>query len=203
MNKSHIQVNVNKFLEYLRTLGKFNKRYLWFNNEICSGDSFIIWGLLDDIINYYSKINSNIQSGSSNLGFASERQRIISPAYSKDKINYFSLRQNKENENEKSFRKKNNNNNNNNNKNIKNDNSIYSALTSYNNNNNIKFGLKELNIFSPINKNNNNNCEENKFNKYNNNISNNNTNSDYFNYNTNNNNNFSNKHSRTNSKCKF
>lgn len=57
LNKSHIQVNINKLLDYLRSLEKFNARNLWSNNEICSGDSKTIFDLLDDIWNFYSNKN--------------------------------------------------------------------------------------------------------------------------------------------------
>ena len=51
--RSHIQVNVNKVLEYLRSLEKFPSRHLWNNIEISKGNSLVIWELLDDIYNYY------------------------------------------------------------------------------------------------------------------------------------------------------
>jgi hypothetical protein len=54
LNKSHIQVNINKLLDYLRSLGKFNARHLWSNTEICCADSKTIWELLDDIWLFYS-----------------------------------------------------------------------------------------------------------------------------------------------------
>lgn len=54
MNRSHIQININKLLDYLRSLEKFNPRNLWSNNEICSGDLKTIFELLDDIWNFYS-----------------------------------------------------------------------------------------------------------------------------------------------------
>ena len=56
--RSQIQVNINKALEYLRTIEKFPTRNLWNNIEISKGNSLIIWQLLDDIYNFYgNKIN--------------------------------------------------------------------------------------------------------------------------------------------------
>ena len=56
--RSQIQVNINKVLEYLRTIEKFPSRNLWNNIEISKGNSLIIWQLLDDIYNFYgNKIN--------------------------------------------------------------------------------------------------------------------------------------------------
>ena len=52
--RSQIQVNINKVLEYLRTLEKFPSRNLWNNIEISKGNSVIIWQLLDDIYNFYA-----------------------------------------------------------------------------------------------------------------------------------------------------
>jgi hypothetical protein len=54
VTKSHVQVNINKVLEYLRSYDKFNTQNLWCNNEIAKGDAKVIWSLLDDIWNYYT-----------------------------------------------------------------------------------------------------------------------------------------------------
>ena len=51
--KSHIQVNINKVLEYLRSKEKFNSSHLWNGNEIAIGNKKIIWELLEDIMNFY------------------------------------------------------------------------------------------------------------------------------------------------------
>ena len=53
--KSDIQVNINKVLEYLRSIERFSSRHLWNNTEIARGDRKIIWELLEDICNYYSR----------------------------------------------------------------------------------------------------------------------------------------------------
>ena len=52
-NRSHIIVNINKVLEYLRTVEKFNQRNLYSNMEIAKNNKKIIWELLEDIYNYY------------------------------------------------------------------------------------------------------------------------------------------------------
>ena len=58
--RSQIQVNINKVLEYLRTLEKFPSRNLWNNIEISKGNNLIIWQLLEDIYNFYgNKITFN------------------------------------------------------------------------------------------------------------------------------------------------
>ena len=51
--RSQIQVNINKVMDYLRTLEKFPSRHLWNNVEISKGNSLVIWQLLDDIYNFY------------------------------------------------------------------------------------------------------------------------------------------------------
>ena len=53
--KSDIQVNINKVLDYLRSIERFSSRHLWNNSEIARGDKKVIWELLEDICNYYSK----------------------------------------------------------------------------------------------------------------------------------------------------
>jgi hypothetical protein len=69
--RSQIQVNINKVLEYLRSLEKFPSRHLWNNLEISKGNSLIIWQLLDDIYNFYgNKIKfkrKNKKNNSNNL----------------------------------------------------------------------------------------------------------------------------------------
>ena len=56
--RSQIQVNINKALEYLRTIEKFPSRNLWNNIEISKGNSVVIWQLLDDIYNFYANKNT-------------------------------------------------------------------------------------------------------------------------------------------------
>ena len=51
--RSQIQVNINKVMDYLRSLEKFPSRHLWNNIEISKGNSLVIWQLLDDIYNFY------------------------------------------------------------------------------------------------------------------------------------------------------
>ena len=87
--RSQIQVNINKVLEYLRSLEKFPSRHLWNNIEISKGNSLIIWELLDDIYNYYGnkikfyrrKINNN--------------KNKLNKTFTKEKNNYNSLDNNK------------------------------------------------------------------------------------------------------------
>ena len=51
--KSHIQVNINKVLDYLRGIEKFRCRHFWSGNEIAVGNKKVIWELLEDIMNFY------------------------------------------------------------------------------------------------------------------------------------------------------
>ena len=51
--RSQIQVNINKVMDYLRSLEKFPSRHLWNNMEISKGNSLVIWQLLDDIYHFY------------------------------------------------------------------------------------------------------------------------------------------------------
>ena len=48
-NRTQALANINKALEYLRTLSKMNARYLWSSKNIIEGDEFVIWGLLEDM----------------------------------------------------------------------------------------------------------------------------------------------------------
>ncbi len=56
--KSHVQVNINKVLEHLRTIGKFNTRHLWSNNDIAVADPKTVWELMDDMWHFYSNKNN-------------------------------------------------------------------------------------------------------------------------------------------------
>lgn len=124
-NKSHIQVNVNKFLEYLRTLGKFNQRHLWSNDEICAGDRYTVWGLLEDIMNYYSKRTTDKFS---NLPIKQKIRNSPEKSFNENfsLLQYSSLTSN-------------------NNSNRLNYNNTYK-------NDSNRIGFKELNAFSPINR---------------------------------------------------
>jgi hypothetical protein len=88
--KSHIQVNINKVLEYLRGIGKFNTRHLWSNNEIAAADMIVVWELLDDIWHFYShKVNKTITNNSK--AFRNTQQEIIKKKFeSLDKTNFTS-----------------------------------------------------------------------------------------------------------------
>ena len=60
--RSQIQVNINKVMDYLRSLEKFPSRHLWNNQEISKGNSLVIWQLLDDIYNFYgNKVTFNLR----------------------------------------------------------------------------------------------------------------------------------------------
>ena len=66
--RSQIQVNINKVLDYLRSLQKFPSRHLWNNLEISKGNSLIIWELLDDIYNFYgNKVTFKRMSKKNNI----------------------------------------------------------------------------------------------------------------------------------------
>ena len=96
--RSQIQVNINKVLEYLRTLEKFPSRNLWNNIEISKGNSVIIWQLLDDIYNFYgNKITfkkrqkkgiNNISSNNNYLNktFTDEKNNINKKLLNKEMI---------------------------------------------------------------------------------------------------------------------
>ncbi len=58
--KTHIQININKVLEYLRNIGKINNRHLWSGMEIASGEEKTIWEFLDDLWYFYSNKNHDI-----------------------------------------------------------------------------------------------------------------------------------------------
>ena len=80
--RSQIQVNINKVLEYLRSLEKFPSRHLWDNIEISKGNSLIIWELLDDIYHYYgNKIKYNIGIRKNNS------KNSLNRTFTKPKIN--------------------------------------------------------------------------------------------------------------------
>jgi hypothetical protein len=53
-NRSAVQVNVNKALSYLRGIEKLNSKHLWSANEIIQGDEETIFGLLQNIQEFYS-----------------------------------------------------------------------------------------------------------------------------------------------------
>lgn len=54
-------MNINKVLEHLRTIGKFNTRHLWSSNEIACAHPRVIWEFLDDIWHFYSNKNNLIK----------------------------------------------------------------------------------------------------------------------------------------------
>ena len=96
--RSHIQVNINKVLEYLRTIEKFPSRHLWDNLEISKGNNLIIWELLDDIYNFYGnkktfkrKMKKNNSINNLNKTFTLEKNNDkILDKENLEKINYYS-----------------------------------------------------------------------------------------------------------------
>lgn len=53
-NRTQALTNVNKVLEFLRSYPKMNARYLWSAKEILQGDENVVWGLLEDMMKFYS-----------------------------------------------------------------------------------------------------------------------------------------------------
>lgn len=54
-NRTQALANINKVLEYLRSLPKMNARYLWSGKSIIDCDELVVWGLLEDIKGLYAK----------------------------------------------------------------------------------------------------------------------------------------------------
>jgi hypothetical protein len=95
----------------LRSIGKFNTRHLWCNNEIAKSDQKVIWELLDDIWHYYTskniltndaKIkktqslkNINILKTKEIINNSSDDIHTPEPENSKYVENYYSLNKNK------------------------------------------------------------------------------------------------------------
>ena len=101
-NKSQIQVNINKALEYLRTIEKFPSRNLWNNNEIIKGNSKVIWELLNDIYGFYGnklkfkkKLNKNNSFSSNKINPQKIGGDDDSHVYNFAKYNYTSENLNK------------------------------------------------------------------------------------------------------------
>ena len=77
--RSQIQVNINKVLEYLRTIEKFPSRNLWNNIEISKGNSLIIWQILDDIYNFYGNkitFKKKNKKGNNNNSFSNDNNYL-------------------------------------------------------------------------------------------------------------------------------
>eukprot|EP00743_Colponemidia_sp_Colp-15_P013000 GILK01014960.1.p1 GENE.GILK01014960.1~~GILK01014960.1.p1 ORF type:complete len:790 (+),score=123.52 GILK01014960.1:179-2371(+) len=60
--------NINKVMRVLRSKLEMNPRYLWSTEAVMSGSPEVVWGLLEDLYNYYastsSRVGSNIVSPS-------------------------------------------------------------------------------------------------------------------------------------------
>ena len=94
--RSQIQVNINKVMDYLRSLEKFPSRHLWNNIEISKGNSLVIWQLLDDIYNFYgNKVTFNRMhkkmSSKKNLNKTFTVEGPSNKNRIKDKFNYFGI----------------------------------------------------------------------------------------------------------------
>ena len=88
--RSQMQVNINKVLEYLRTLEKFPSRHLWDNHEISKGNNIVIWELLDDVYNFYgNKIKFNRKIKKNNNRNNLNRTFTQTKSNNKDKNNNF------------------------------------------------------------------------------------------------------------------
>lgn len=146
-------------MDFLRKIGKFNPRHLWSNYEIGSGDSKVIWELLEDIWNFYS--NKNIDNyrekfiNRENSPSSSIAKRFIQQ---KNKVEMNILPNNEKNkENSKSFYSLNLKNE----INLKNDNKLRIinnnqnsfSLSNFTNKNSLNSNNKNnINFYSPINK---------------------------------------------------
>ena len=91
--KSQIQVNINKVLEFLRSIEKFSSKYLWSGNDIAKGNREVIWGLLDDLCYFYAKQKTfNNNTHSTNTSFRRSKSK---PQFKSSKTsNSFSVKNN-------------------------------------------------------------------------------------------------------------
>ena len=95
VNKSQIQVNLNKVLDYLRSREKFSSRHLWSGDEIAKGDKRTIWELLEDLNSYYNKSNFTVKrsskgktqrTNSSNMSFI-DRKKLLDKSIIDNNLN--------------------------------------------------------------------------------------------------------------------
>ena len=89
---SDVRININKFLSYLRDIEKFPSRHLWSNNEIFNADEDVIFELLEDICNFYSKflfkkVNRNKSNSKLNTEKNDVQNNIFNNLNFSDKIN--------------------------------------------------------------------------------------------------------------------
>ena len=110
---SDVHININKCLNYLRNIEKFPSRHLWSNNGIFNADEDVIFELLEDICNFYSKfLFKNVKRNKSNSKLNTEKKDVQNNIFDNlnfnDKINLdlnisnITLAKNKK-ENEKSI----------------------------------------------------------------------------------------------------
>ena len=66
-SKTQNQININKVINYLKTIENFNHRHLWDGNEILNSNKPIIWEFLNDIFVYYNKNNFCIEHHSNSM----------------------------------------------------------------------------------------------------------------------------------------
>ena len=84
--RSQIQVNINKVLDYLRSIEKFSSHHLWSGSEIAKGDRKVIWELLDELCSFYGKQNILYsRTRSTNVSFARNRTRSLFMTEQKEK----------------------------------------------------------------------------------------------------------------------
>ena len=84
--RSQIQVNINKVLDYLRSIEKFSSHHLWSGSEIAKGDRKVIWELLDELCSFYGKQNIIYsRTRSTNVSFARNKTRSLFMTEQKEK----------------------------------------------------------------------------------------------------------------------
>ena len=100
--KSDVQVNINKFLSYLRNIEKFPSRNLWNNKEIFNGNEKVIFELLEDLCNYYSnfllkKNNYRTKSNNNKINNENNNFYINEEIFNFDNISNITLAKNNKN----------------------------------------------------------------------------------------------------------
>ena len=148
-SKTQIQINLNKVINYLKTIENFNHRHLWDGNEILNCNKQIIWEFLNDIFIYYKQNNFCIEHHSNSM-------KNINSLNKSNKINYININnKNIPKDNNKNNLNKNFNNFDSNNNNINKINNYEKSIIKKKEN--INYERNQINkIFQ--NRNNNNNC---------------------------------------------
>ena len=52
-NVTHVLNNFNRVLDFFRSYPRFCPRYLWAHKQLMDGNSYVVWGILDDIWNWH------------------------------------------------------------------------------------------------------------------------------------------------------